>query len=244
MRLRVQAYGPSKSAKDLAEYLQVKRLLTNGRSKFRGRPTDVIINWGIPKQIHNSIYLNPIQAVRTAANKLQTFKALKQAEVNVPKFGTDCSFANDSDRVVARTTLTGHSGEGIVVDEPANLPQAPLYVEYVEKVAEYRAIVVGDSVVDFKQKLKKRDWEGERSADVWNHSNGYVFARNGINHPEETDNQAIKAIQALGLNYGAVDIIEDEDGNIYVLEVNTAFCLSGTTLELVGEAIKGILDEV
>lgn len=253
MRLKVQAYGPSKSARALADFLEVKRLLTNGNSRFRGRAGDIIVNWGNPKQVHNTAtYLNPLDAVRVASNKLSTFKALKEAGVSIPVFFTNKEDLGPRTKYMARTTLTGHSGQGIVVGKPSELPEAPLYSKLVKKTAEYRAIVVNGKVVDFKQKLKRRAQSeenpdghvGEHDEFVWNLDGGYIFARNGIRHPEEADIQSIKALEALNLKYGAVDLIEDANGKIYVLEINTAFGLEGTTVSLVGNAIKEIVNEV
>lgn len=243
MRIRVQAYGPSNSARALAKHLGIKLLRQKG-STFRARATDVIINWGVIKTYTNANYINPISAVITASNKLTTLLALQAAEVSTPVFDTNCTFADDSSIVVARTTLSGHSGQGIVVGEPNQLPHAPLYTEFIDKKREYRAIVCIDEVVDFKQKLKKKDWDGERSPYVWNVANGYVFARNEITRPESIDQLAIDAVKALGLKYGAVDIIEDCEGKLYVLEVNTAFGLEGATIALFGNKIKQYLEEL
>lgn len=243
-RVRVQSYGNgmSEGAKVLAEYLGVKRVKVTG-SRFVGKIGDVVVNWGIPQnKLRNVRYLNDLSAVNIASNKLSSFKKLKDVGINVPTFDTNCSFADDSSIIVARTVLSGHSGEGIVVGQPNELPYAPLYVEYIEKKREYRAIVVGDEVVDFKQKKKKREFEGERSEHVWNCDNGYVFARSDIIHPDGIDILSINAVKALGLTYGAVDIIEDRGGTLYVLEINTAFGLEGTTIQLVGDAIQRILD--
>ena len=128
------------------------------------------------------------------------------------------------------------------------VPPATPSLEYIEKVREYRAIVVGDKMVDFKQKKKKsspRDEQGEVIEDeridhdehVWNLDGGYIFARDNINVPDGIDTLSISAINALGLDFGAIDIIEDANGTLYVLEVNTAFGLEGTTIQLVGDAI-------
>lgn len=51
------------------------------------------------------------------------------------------------------------------------------------------------------------------------------------------------AVKALGLKYGAVDIIEDEEGNLYVLEINSAFGLEGTTVALFGDKLKQYITE-
>lgn len=241
MRIRVQSYGPSKSARALASYLGVKRILSKN-SKFRGRYTDIIVNWGNVKHVHSkSTYLNPLDSVATASNKLATFKALQAAGVSIPQFDTNCSFADDSSLVMARTTLHGHSGQGIILGTPSELPYAPLYVEYIPKVSEFRAIVVAGKVVDFKQKKRKRDWQADRSEEIWNCDNGFVFCRNDIETPEEAFNQSILALDAINLRYGAVDIIKGEDGNFYVLEINTAPGLVESTIPLVGEAIKDLL---
>lgn len=253
MSVKINPYGASNSAKELAIYLGAKRLLDARRSRYVGRPQDVIINWGKGRgNVGRARQINKLENVQLASNKLSTFDALKEANVSIPVYDTDCSWADDSTIVVARTDLYGHSGKGIVVGQPNELPYAPLYVEYIEKKYEYRAIVVGDSVVDFKQKKKRlseRDGEGnviedtriEHDPHVWNLNGGYIFAREGVRHPDTIDELAVKAVKALGLDFGAVDIIEDDEGRLYVLEINTAFGLEGTTIELVGEAIKGLI---
>lgn len=241
-RVVVQSYKPSNSAKELATYLGLKRLSTSA-SRFVGRPSDIIINWGNVSRVHNSQYLNPLQAVKNATNKLATFQLLQEAGVSIPPFFTSQSQLDSDTVYVARTTLTGHSGEGIVVGIPTDLPSAQLYTTFLAKQAEYRVIVVGNQAVDIKQKLKKRDFEGDRSPYVWNCDNGYVYARNDITIPEDLTSTAISAISALGLRYGAVDIIEDEYGNLFVLEINTAFGLEGTTTQLVGDAIQELINQ-
>ena len=240
-RLRVQSYRPSDSAAALATYLGITRL-SSISSRFRGRASDIIINWGNVRQVHPSQYLNPLDAVKSAANKLTTFQLLQSAGVSIPPYFTSLSDLDADTTYVARTTLTGHSGEGIVVGTPSELPSAPLYTTFLRKKYEYRAIVVGDSVVDVKQKLRRQDFEGERSAHVWNHSNGFIYARNDITIPDTLNSLAIAAVAALGLTYGAVDIICHR-GILYVLEVNTAFGLEGTTTQLVGDAIRTLLQE-
>ena len=245
-RIRVQAYGnsKSKSARLLARELGVLRIKSTG-SRFRGKNGDRIINWGKPKNIIANVeYLNPIDAVIKASNKLICLETLEGEGVSIPTMYKELISPPEDEVLVARTTLYGHSGKGIVVDTARNLYEngisAPLYTKYIQKKAEYRVIVVGDKAVDIKVKKKKRDFEGERSETVWNHSNGYVFVRNDGVFNCMLPDVGVYAVKALGLKYGAVDIIED-DNDLYVLEVNTAFGLEGTTIKLVADAIKEIL---
>lgn len=234
-RIRIQSYGPSNSARELSRYLGIKKIKSRG-STFIPRPSDTIINWGIPLTIHDCRYLNPISSVRIAACKLKTLRALSTSGVSTPEFS---EFKSESGRWVARLVLNGNSGQGAVVADAADLPDAPLYTRYIKKDAEYRVIVVGTQAVDSKQKLKRRDFTGERLPYIWNCDNGYVMARE-VHIPDYVTDIGIQAVRALGLTYGAVDIIV-KDEIPYVLEVNTAFGLDGTTTQLVGDAIKDLL---
>ncbi len=246
-RVRVQCYKPSKSARALARYLGVKRIKTRG-SRFRGRPSDVIINWGNVKTVyHNSRYLNPIESVKIAANKLATFEALNG--LSIPSYTSSydqaLAWLLEGKKVVIRSTLYGHSGRGIkVVDREEDLEAAPLYTILEDKVAEYRAIVVNGKVVDVKEKKKKREWEDERDPYIWNHGNGYVFARDVGDMPCDLASVSIEVVERLGLITGAVDIIKNSEGKLKVLEINTAYGLEGTTVELVGDAIREVVEEL
>ncbi|CAN5950619.1 unnamed protein product [Sphagnum jensenii] len=69
-------------------------------------------------------------------------------------------------------------------------------------------------------------------------SNGFIYARNNVFPEILRDEIAIAATTALGLDFGAVDIIEDKNEKLYVLEVNTAPGLEGKTVELYAEAFR------
>ena len=47
-----------------------------------------------------------------------------------------------------------------------------------------------------------------------------------------------KAMEAVGLNFGAIDIVRDMDNNLFVLEINTAPGIEGITVDKFAEAIK------
>ncbi len=244
-RVRINQYKASKSARELANYLGVTRLKTRG-SRFTGSPTDTIINWGNGKgNIGNARQINKLSNVQLASNKLSTLQALRRAEVSIPRFYTNGDVFESSLVLYGRSDLYGHSGRGIHVGTYNEIPNCPLYVEAISKVAEYRAIVVGNKVVDFKKKKKKNTPEGEERVEhdehVWNLDGGYIFARNDFVVPYGAAQLGIDAVSALGLDFGAVDIIEDSEGKLYVLEVNTAFGIEGTTLSLVGDAIKELI---
>jgi D-alanine-D-alanine ligase-like ATP-grasp enzyme len=125
------------------------------------------------------------------------------------------------------------------------LPAAGLYVEAIDKGREYR-VHVGKTpsgairVIDVTRKIRRPEATGERGF-VWNHDNGFMFVRDGVNLssiPSDLLQQASRAISALGLTFGAVDIVVPRRGRrsirempSYVLEVNTAPGMEGITVE-------------
>ena len=245
----LQQRRPSKSAKALAQALGIKRIKLKN-SKYKSKPHHILVNWGIVDVLPNATYLNSPVAVELAADKLKTFQRLTQFGIPVPNHQT--FKPTGSDLWLARTTLHGHSGQGIVLATPDQLPTAPLYTQHIPKAAEYRAIVVNGEVVDFKQKLKRRPYSddnptghvGEHHPHVWSYENGYIFAREGIERPSGLDELSVLSMKALGLTYGALDIIKAEDDKLYLLEVNTAFGLDGSTTSLVASAIRKAIYEL
>lgn len=221
------------------------------------RPLHTIINWGSGDAPNWNMedtkrVLNHPYYVRGASNKLTAFNMMKETGVSVPEFTTEPNVAQDWIRenqpVVVRTKLQGHSGDGIVMYEGNSnmyepIMPAPLYVKYIKKKHEYRVHVFNGNVIDVQQKRKKQEVPNEEvDYQVRNHANGWVYCRDNLYIPEDLSGNAISAVAALGLDFGAVDIIWNEHQNkSYVLEVNTAPGLEGTTLTKYVKAIKEVL---
>lgn len=242
----------SSSAKALREGLsqavgyRVKIVLPEG--KFKPSRSDKIINWGFSKHPNwewsSQEDLNAPSSVQRAANKLSSFWAFLNNELSTPNFTIRKEEAqewlNQGSKIVVRHTLTQHSGLGIELVESGELPNAPLYVEYKKKRAEYRVHVFKGEVIDTQQKKKRNQASRPDTfnAFIRNHDNGWVYCRNDINNDIFRDALAILAVKALDLDFGAVDIIYNEHENQnYVLEVNTAPGLEGETLNKYIEAI-------
>lgn len=181
---------------------------------------------------------NQPQAVAIATNKTAAFAKMKEHGVPVPAFWTNKQEVERRDTVLARTTVRGSGGEGIIVVRVGDdLPDAPLYTGYIRKDAEYRFHVVCGKVIATQQ--KRRDSEAEQTADqklIRNYDNGWVFAVNNVvfrddNQKKECEDASIGAIAALGLDFGAVDlVVARKTGAPYVLEVNTAPGIESPTI--------------
>lgn len=248
MRAKLHPYkAGSASARALAQGLGIRRLKREG-SQFVPRDNDLIINWGdADYTIIGGNVLNTPHAITVASNKLRAFQEMCAAGVNIPEFTTELGQASqwihDGKKVVCRTLLRGSSGRGIVIAENVDqLVEAPLYVKYVPKQHEYRVHVVCGEVIDFQRKMRNREISDEDvNWQVRNHTNGFIFGREGVSLDATASSLATDAVDALALDFGAVDIIWNERNNEYkVLEVNTAPGLTGTTLEKYTEAFNAV----
>lgn len=224
----------SASAKALATALGTKRVRQTGRPIWKP-----LINWGCSQitREYTGLLLNEPSRVALAVNKLSAFNTMSTAGVPLPAFTESREQAVNwlavGYIVVCRTRLTGHSGEGIVIaSTPDQIVDAPLYVRYLPKANEYRIHVGSGNVFFTQRKARKMDVPDEEvNWQVRNLSGGFIYANQNIEASDEMKNAAITAVQSLGLDFGAVDVLETPRGRIAVLEVNTACGLSGTTLE-------------
>lgn len=226
------------------------------KSLYKPRGGDFIINWGastfkgvnaplravlgltgaLQNQLPSVKVLNKPEAVLNASNKLKTFQILEEADVAIPEFTTDSSVAYEwsdgGERVYSRRVLSGHSGNGISIATSGHVPEkAPLYVKGISNAGEYRVHVANGKVIDYIKKRRHReDTPTQQQSDVRNLANGWVYTRQNLKRLERIEQLAIRAVEALGLDFGAVDIIKNPDGEVFVLEVNTACGMSDTTL--------------
>lgn len=252
----IYAYNPgSKSARALAGALEAT-LIRHEASRFKGTTRKTVVNWGsseLPLEVLKCRVLNKVEHVRVAGNKLATFRVLAQAAVPIPEFTQDRNQAirwiEQNRVVVARQSLTGHSGRGIIIlENGSEFEEAPLYTAYVPKTAEYRVHVIAGQVVDIQRKVKDPD----REVGDWkvrSHQNGFMFIRNredGRPYLEvaeaEVRTAALQAVRALQLDFCGVDIIWNrKTKRALVLEGNCAVGLEGHSIDIYAEHLKRLV---
>lgn len=254
MRIRLLPYKQgSKGARALADALE-GRVLKIVNSRFRPRAEDLLINWGSsrdsPEGWDRAITFNQPAAVKVASNKLAFFDMLtrmEQADI-IPAYWTSKEdIPEDAYPIVCRTVLSGHSGAGIVIaNSEDELVGAPLYVKYIKKKSEYRVHVgTANKIIAVQRKARRRETpDSEVNWMIRNHSNGFVFVRNNVEAPASVLDVAKRALEASGLDFGAVDVVfHERENRAYVLEINTAPGLEGSTVEDYANYFREVINE-
>lgn len=261
-RYRIYPYRQfSASARALAVALGGKVLKREG-STFVAQAGDVIVNWGDVSP--PTFCTSNTGYIKSATNKLLFMKLMTEkglASIVPAYWETKDAIPDDAYPVVCRQVLAGHSGAGIVIAQSsAELVDAPLYVRYMKKKEEYR-IHVGKKripqvsldvlgnpdpeieyvVIASQQKARRSDVPtSEVNWQIRNHQNGFIYKRHDINPPAIVLDYARQALAATDLDFGAVDVIYNvQEGKAYVLEINTAPGLEGTTVTDYAEYFKG-----
>ncbi len=241
------------------------------------RPDTLLVNYGVstPLQfvtrhpVENT--LNSPVPVGRAVNKLTSLRAMSNAHVSLPQFTEHLYEAHDwsqegteaERRVFCRTLLCASKGKGIIVATPdtlldiANEIHVKLFTRNVPKTKEFRVHVVNGEAVSIAQ---KRQMSPEKLAElgisevnraIRSYENGWVFANEVVGTPPDLNrvkHEAVLAVNAHGLDFGAVDVLVTGPGatfsKVVVCEVNTAPSLDGeTTLNNYVNVIKEIANE-
>ena len=239
----------SESAKALAKSLKCKRMKLEG-SSVTDKDDLVLINWGNStidlSSFTQAKVFNKTHKVRLASHKLEFFRAIDRDNADsilptpIPDWTTHVSIArqwyDEGHDVVIRNVMQGHSGEGLDLvrykeDVSASnaIYNAPLYTKYMKKRDEYRVHIVKNVPILVQRKAVPHGTTPE-SYQIRNHSNGFVFTVSDVKPEPAVISSAINAVNVLGLDFGAVDVIWNERRKeATVLEVNTACGLNGNT---------------
>jgi glutathione synthase/RimK-type ligase-like ATP-grasp enzyme len=241
----IYAGRASDGARNLATALNSRRALETGPAY-----TGHLINWGntaLPNRFRNATVINDPEDVAVVSNKLTFFRQFAgegpRAQL-VPWWTTNREIAarrmnEEGTAMVCRRVLNGSGGAGIVIaHNTRELVDAPLYVDYVKKKDEYRIHIMNGHVIDMQRKAK-REGVDNPNWEVRNLEGGFIYARHNLDVPVAVTQAAERCMEALDLDFGAVDVIWNAKSNrAYVLEVNSAPGLEGTTVERYAQAFR------
>lgn len=237
----------SKSAKLLAEELgceAIKDLAENEDSNAESlRDSDYIIRWGasyLLRYLPHGKVLNKASAIKNAVNKFESNKIFEANGIPTPKITFDVTEAEGFGFPLIARKMHHHGGKGfIIVDDKETLTMMNYnvyFAEMINKAKEYRIWVLGG--IPFLAHRRYND-SGEIA---WNGEGESLEKVEITNIPYNVLKYSVKAVESLKLDFGAVDIATDDEGNPFVFEVNTAPQLTRYRAEKLAEAIRDWLE--
>lgn len=245
----------SNGARDLAAELAAVRLRQFDGMDFwfKGKRVnfqkgDVVINWGA--EVPNMDGIRVLNAIDNPMSKYEQGRILMNYVLSVQV--TDKRPAQENlGKFIGRRN--GHQGGSDLLVKPVRPDFWSLKEIFVN---EYRihsfngkSIRAGKKIVreGFTLVEKEADWKPDSNlAHPWVRSfdGGWRINYDGFKSSAAMRDAANKALAALKLNFGAVDLGVDEKGNIKVIEVNTAPGIEGNSVKVYAEAILGWINEV
>lgn len=222
----------STGAKILADNLPAERIDPHDTSSIRSiRGSDIIVNWGCGWTNRVPVHANTPQAVCNAVNKLKAFDLFREHDVPHPSHTTVKRVAKkwlaDGFNVYARQTMEGERGRGITVIKPedrmldgGDLEQVQCFTKGFKATREFRVHVAFGQVIEVNEKKRRN---GTNPDPLIRSHRDWVFCVYNLSpYPESIKTTAIEAVEALGLDFGGVDLAIDSRDNVCVYEVNTA----------------------
>ncbi len=188
--------------------------------------------------------LNKPSSVQLCSDKIKSLQVLGDSGINVPEF-------TDEFPMIGRTKRH-HSGNGFWLclnqydKQKAINEGAEYFIEYIPVRTEYRVHVFRDKVIDVRRKAENELFEGTPDQYVRSIHKGWKFLKvNPNNFDESCIGECINSVELLGLDYGAVDVLLGDNGEYYVLEVNSSPGLKPecSTLGKYVEEIKKLIPE-
>lgn len=209
-----------------------------------GKKENLLIRWGSSVQVETrpGKVLNNRRAILLSTNKFESLRTLRNQGVGTPETWTN---AEDVLFPALARKINHSQGSDIILclqkqDVRRALNRGRKYfVRYIPTDREYRAHVFRGQVFRINQKLlqDREEWVPH----IRNITHGYTFARPRQEMGAAATEMAIRAVSALGLDFGAVDLVIGDDNRPYVLEVNTGPSLVEVGVEAYVEQIRPLL---
>lgn len=203
-----------------------------------------IIRWGSQQDLPSGSpcerTLNGVGALSIASSKLRALEKMEAAGISAcPWFSPRRKTSSVSslpelrelspEGVVLGRSCHGSKGRDIRVFQPGEEPcGCELYTAYIPNTREYRIHVFQGEVIRVQGKYLDFP-EQHTNPYIKNYGQGFRFRAPDRELHKDRLETACAAVDALGLDFGAVDLLIGTDKKCYVLEINTAPACSPLT---------------
>lgn len=130
----------------------------------------------------------------------------------VMKMGVGSLYVAGKPKIMYSTALSNNKSQLPIHTNPF----PGIWQSYLSKKREWRVTVVGKkifSVAIYTTKQANDDWRKHQ------HTDHVTFVEETL--PKELQQRCLTLLEHMGLRFGAIDFIEDENGNFTFLEINT-----------------------
>lgn len=250
--LFVYCPNPSNGARDLVKALGATRLRNFDGMDFwsKGRrlvlpPNASIVNWGgrLPLDLENAKVLN---GGSLATDKLAELRLLQSHDILIPSFYTKAPKLLGLANYIPRRL--NHMGGHDLLSPPEKpgfwTGKLNFRNEYRIHSFSGKSIKAGRKVprAGFIVATTEEEWKANPAtlAHPWwrSYDSGWCISYEAFKSSEAMRKLASRAVRALGLTFGAVDIATSSDDDLYVLEVNKAPGIEGNTIDAYIKAIN------
>jgi glutathione synthase/RimK-type ligase-like ATP-grasp enzyme len=218
------------SAKVLADNVKAFRSNPYAAKRTVYTDFDFVFNFGCKKDIKYKRIINKPSSVKLCANKIETYKVLKENKIPTVSYVLNQKDVPKSwNWVVCREKVDGRNCEGVLITRPYDLvDNCPLYTKFFPHDEEYRIVVFNKKVVARFKKGEEQD--GLREL-IEMQPRGF----------KELDEACVKACEALDIDYAGVDVLcKETTGKYVVLEVNSGGMLNEEVLPTIVNYIQGL----
>lgn len=200
---------------------------------YAPKDTDLILGWGAGhapnwwRSVPNkAAYLNKPEAISRSVDKRDMLEAMERHGVPIPVWTIEHDEAQIWAKrysVVVRLDADGRDGSGLIINAPGTIiPRAPLYTRFAAVRREWRIHVFKGRAIAEQLKVKIKDTQEDDADRVRVTRNGWGLSYNHDGAPVAVCIAAIRATEALGLDFAGVDVGETAFGEPVVFETNTA----------------------
>ena len=197
------------------------------------RQDEHLINWGCSTLIGNIIINNSL-CIRKGINKLKTFKLLcEHIDMPILTISKDVAhrWIQEGDYVVIRDRIKGSQSKGITIADSAKIVEetkAKFYTKYIHHRKEIRINCYKDKFVSAYDKVN----DNKGSFD-------YKYIKNANEGIPLIIQKMIRIVYTkIGLDIYGLDVLITEEGEYYLLEVNSAPILFPITCSRLVSLIK------